>query len=713
MLRVVPTRVPGACARAAFALLVLGGACAPAGDPDAGAPGAAPRNLLLVTLDTTRADRLGCYGHAGAATPTLDGLAADGVLFETCVSATPTTLPSHATLLTGLEPFTHGARNNGTHRLPADVETLAERLRARGFATGAVVSAFVLDARFGLDQGFDRYDDDLSGGTGASESGYRETRADDAARRARAWLEQRGDERWFLWLHLFDPHADYAPPEPFATRFAADPYDGEIAWADAVLGELLAWLDGRGELDETLVVATADHGESLGEHGEATHGVFVYDATTRVPLLLRHPSLPAGTRVGGVAAAADVAPTALELLGLGAPDGLDGRSLAAAARGGAAPERAAYSESLLPLVNYGWSDLAALRDARHRYVRAPRPELYDLAADPGETRDLSSTSPDVASRLAADLAARVPSSPRDERRWTVADLEGEARASLAALGYVFDERAGDAVQDERADPKDRVRAIARQQEAEGLRLAGRLDDAEAAYRALLAKDPAAVPVRDALAALLAERGKLDEAAELHRGSLALPGASVENLLDLAELERRLGAAGWERSLALAKELDPRDPRPWVREGDHVHLGRDAAAARAAYERALALDERCAEAWLGLCRLAIAERDAPAAARAAQRATEADPTLHEAWFQLGAMRAAGGDLPEAVRCFERARDLAPEHAPTRIRLALVLTMSGRDADAVPELRRALELDRAEVERTARASPPLADLLRRAR
>jgi arylsulfatase A-like enzyme len=670
----------------------------------------APRNLLLVTLDTTRADRIGCYGYERAHTPTLDALAARGALFEHCITPAPITLPSHATILTGLEPFSHGARSNGTHYLPPEVATLAERLSAAGFATGAVVSAFVLDSRFGLDQGFDRYNDDLAAGAGGDSSGFRETRADDTLRRARGWLEERGDEPWFLWVHLFDPHSDYAAPEPWATRFAASPYDGELAFVDAELGRFLEWLGERDGLDGTLVAVTSDHGESLGEHGERTHGTFVYDATTRVPLILAHSSIARGRRIAQVVASADVTPTVLELLGLEAPTEVDGRSLAPLVRldAGELGARPAYSESMFPYYSYGWARLTALRDESWRRIHAPRPELYDLRADPGELMDVSGEHGAQAQRLDEHLDALLPDHEADARPLTGGGDDAEVRAALADLGYTL---GADETPDEsgRPDPKDRVREISRAQQAEGLRLAGRLAQAAELYRKAVADNPSAVPMRDALASILIELGEQAEALGIHRGSIALAGRRSDNFMVVADLERELGVGDWRDSLERAKTFDPRDPRPWVREAEFVHLPGDPEAALAAYRTALELDERHAPAWSGICRVEVGRRDLPAAISAGRKAVEADPGFARGWYELGALHVASNAPQQARPCLERARDLDAEDVQARVLLALTLQRLGDETAAVVELRGAWALDPTTTERLAASAPALTALL----
>jgi len=336
-LRLVP-RWLSVCTFVGTALAVLGGCgggrdsdTAPA--PEGATAPAGPPSIVLVSLDTTRADRLGCYGYAGAETPTLDALAAAGVVFEETSSPAPITLPAHASLMTGLGPHRHGVRDNGLHRLPDDLDTLGTILRARGYATAAVVGAAVLDRQYGLDAGFATWDDRMGGGALLAIPERDAAAVTDAALAAAADLEP----PFLLFVHYFDPHADYRPPPPFAERFRDRPYDGEIAFVDRELGRLLDGLRAAGALDGAVVSVVADHGESLGEHGERAHGVLLYRSTLRVPWILSAPGrLPAGRRVATFARLTDVMPTLVELAGASAPSGLDGTSLVAAARGTAA-----------------------------------------------------------------------------------------------------------------------------------------------------------------------------------------------------------------------------------------------------------------------------------------------------------------------------------------------------------------------------------------
>src|SRR3954463_9218229 len=348
-------------------------------------------NLLIVTLDTTRADRIHAYGFDGIETPNLDRMAREGVLFEQAVAPAPLTLPAHSSIFTGRFPPAHGVRDNGGFFLDARETTLAERLQARGFRTGGFVGAYVLDHKWGIAQGFQTYFDDFDLSKYQSLSlGSVDRPGNEVADKALQWLDGVGSKRFFGWVHFYDAHSPYDPPEPFKSRYAGHPYIGEIAFVDSQVGRLLAYLDAHHLADNTVVIVMGDHGESLGEHGEGTHGFFVYQATMHVPLLVRAPyDLMAGRRVADTVRSIDILPTALELLGVPSSEHLEGTSVVPLMTG-AKKELglAAYSEAIYPRFHFGWSDLRALTSGRYKYVAAPRPELYDLQEDPGETRNL-------------------------------------------------------------------------------------------------------------------------------------------------------------------------------------------------------------------------------------------------------------------------------------------------------------------------------------
>jgi arylsulfatase A-like enzyme len=427
----------------------------------------APRDVVLLTLDTTRADRLGAYGRPDARTPFLDRLGRQGAVIEEALCDVPVTLPSHTTLMTGIPALGHGVRYNAEFRVSDRARTIAEVLAASGFDTAAFVSALVLDSRFGLDQGFRRFDDELSPGYVKFDSTLyppethwlpkADRRADRTVDAALAWLDA-ARRPFLLWVHVYDPHFPFDPPPPWA-RTAAEGYLAEIQWTDRQLGRLLRGLEGRGLLDGAAVLATADHGEGLDQHREDGHGIFLYDDTMRVPLLLRAAgAVPAGTVLRGPARTVDVAPTLLELAGRRAALGL-GASLVGALAGRASlPDTLAYLESIKTRLFYGGSGLKALRSRDAKFVWAPRPELYDLAVDPGETRNLAERRPDLVARWSRVLEDFV----REIQEADLAAVEAyrpdaELREGLASLGYLGGDGGGEEeMRLEGHDPKDLV-----------------------------------------------------------------------------------------------------------------------------------------------------------------------------------------------------------------------------------------------------------------
>ena len=602
-------------ARRCCALLLLAAALASAcGRREQAAAAARParaERVVLVTIDTLRADHVGVYGAGPERTPTLDALAARGVRFEQAISPAPLTLPSHATLLTGRDPPAHRVHHNTLFRLEDGVPTLAAHLHERGFATAAFVGAFVLDSRFGLARGFDVYDDELSlrapsqGGAAVAERP-----ADQVVDAALAWLATAPD-RFFLWVHLYDPHAEHRPPAPFSARFAGDLYAGEIAFADAQLGRLVAALDARWPGGDTLLVATADHGESLGEHGEDTHSYTLYDATQHVPLIAVGPRIAAGASVPGVVRLADVAPTVLDALGAEPLPGASGRSLLPLAAGAEDAPRVAYLETLATQLDWRWSPLFGVRTARHKYLRAPRPELYDLQEDPKELHNLAATSPQLVAELdalvAERVAARGPALPNLE-------LTPDARARLEALGYL-----APAAQAAGSGPEGGFGAVGGVDPKDEIQLVGelhRLNDLLGEHRFEDAFD---------VAEGIGERG-------------------VE--LQILHLRAALGAGRTERARALAARLletAPESPETHAILGILHETAGESAEARAAYERALALRAPSAAPLTGLGRLAEAGGRLDESRRLYEEARAAPIPDPEPTWRLAALELERGDL----------------------------------------------------------------------
>jgi arylsulfatase A-like enzyme/Flp pilus assembly protein TadD len=658
---------------------------------------AAP-NVLLVTIDTLRADRVGAYGHVRAATPVLDRLAREGVLVEEAVVQVPQTRPSHASILTGRQPYEHGLRDNSSPPLEARLPTLATVLRDQGYDTGAVVGAYPVSRPSGLDRGFAFFDDPFGAGERATVRDPRtERRAAEVVDAALRWLQRPRTAPFFLWVHVFDPHAPYEAPAPYRKRFAAQPYDGEVAYVDAQLGRLLARLREGGTLDRTLVVVTSDHGEGLGDHGEDEHLLFVYDATLHVPLLLRLPGkLPAGVRVRGQFRSVDLMPTVLELLGRPAVPTSGASRAAALTTGGAIPANESYAESLYGSLHFGWAPLRALRAEGWKYIDAPRPELYRVADDPREARNRMADRAPVASAMRQRLSALDGGVPRPP----AAAVEGGAAERLAALGYV----AGGFFQGPLSgdDPKDRLQEFQghRRDFQEALRLFRRRD-LDGAIRILsrLAEpkqekgqvvERRSFNVEYYLGRSLLEKRRFAEAAEHLGRASALAPESVPVYVFRAQAQ----AAGGRPADALAT-LDgglartPDNAELLQAKGGLLLRGGRLAEARTVLERARKLDPDNVVTRVDLATLYRTQGDLEAARVEAAEAVGRHPKSPEALVAAGLVAGASGREDEAGRRFREALAQDAKHPDALYYLASVELRAGRPAAAVPLLEKLVQ------------------------
>lgn len=526
-----------------------------------------PLNVLLITLDTTRADRLGCYGYSPAKTPVLDRLAQQGVLFERAYAPVPLTLPSHASMLTGLYPPEHGLRNNGQAALPQGLPTLATELQAVGYETGAFVAAFVLDHKFGLQRGFETYNDDLSTADPSLHGHHQYRDGSLVIDSALRWLRPRISKPFFCWVHLFDPHFPYLTHEDrFGTQFQDRPYDAELAYVDNEIGRLLSTLQKSGALEHTVIVVVGDHGESLGEHGELSHSMTVYDATLQVPLLVISPqeSQP-GHRVAEPVSLVDLTPTLLDRLGMRPLPQASGRSLRAALSGGPLTTMPCYAETDEPYHSGHWSPLRALITQQWKYIRSPKAELYDLLADPRELQNLATESPDQLQKLEGELTA-WEERMNQRLAGNVALTEQERRA-LSSLGYAsFRGVAGQDVRPLR-DVKDMLPIYYKLNDAAAMIDAGRYDLAEPVLREVLAADDDYFAAHGELGRCLLKQNKLPEAVQSLRRTMELdPGADkVQSMLGAALFLQGDYVAAVE-ALEMAIRLNP-DPYQ-----NHFNLG---------------------------------------------------------------------------------------------------------------------------------------------
>jgi choline-sulfatase len=641
------------------------------------------RNVLLITIDTLRADALGAYGARTGATPWLDRLASQGVLFRDAHAHNVVTLPSHANILTGRYPFEHHVRDNAGFRLGADVPTLAGLLRARGYRTGAFVSAFTLDSRFGLDRGFDVYDDRFAGGGRPSPLQLPERRAAETVAAARDWLRWGSGQPAFCWIHLYDPHAPYAPAEPFASRHPGQPYTGEVAATDAALEPILApVLEGKGE--DTLLIVTADHGESLGEHGERTHGLFAYEATLRVPLLLHTPGLAGGAVVESPVGHVDILPTVLDALAIPVPEGLSGRSLLPLAAGAEPAPRSLYFEALTAMTNRGWAPLyGVLRDGA-KYIELPLPELYDLARDAREERNLAAS--DVGRR--ESLLGELRPFRAADRGLVRAEESADTREALRALGYL----ASAAPPPQKRytaedDPKRLVDLDTLMETVLARHREGDLDGAAALCRQILERRPDMPAAHLQLAILERKRGRPGEAVEALKKAVALVPEDAGTAALLGQYLTEAGEAGEAVTL-----LDPYAKRPdapldvrLARGIALAQLGRyDAALADLQAARDADASSAMVHVQLGTVYL-LQGRLAPARG-SFEAALLRDPDLALAHHSLALVAMRGGDEREAVRRWELALSRDPGLVDALLQLGSVLARRGRALEARPYLER---------------------------
>jgi choline-sulfatase len=682
---------------------------------------APPANILLVTIDTLRADRVGAYGYTGAQTPTLDRLARDGVLVQDAVVQVPQTRPSHASLFTGRLPYEHGLRDNFSPPLPARFPTLATSLRGRGYATAGFVGAYPVSRDSGLDRGFDHFDDPFSSeGKREAADERSERHAGEVVDRALAWLEASKRRPFFAWVHLFDPHAPYAPPAPWRERFAKQPYDGEVAYADSQLARLLAWLDGAGERERTLVVVTSDHGEGLGDHGEDEHLLFVYDTTLRVPLLARWPGrLRAGTRVQGQFRSVDLLPTLLDLLGA-PPVPTSGASRKPAFETGAPiPDNESYAESLYGQLHFGYAPLRSLRSGGLKYIEAPRAELYDLHRDPGETRNRLRERGLTATTMQKQLRAHDKTEPAA----ATAAVDEDAAEKLAALGYLggaffSGTSSGD-------DPKDKIVEFQthRRETTQALDLFRRRDYAGAARVFERLDRPAqradgqvverhSFNVSFYLGRSLLEMRRFDAAIAPLSDALELSPNTVHTYLYLSRAFA--GAGRVPEALATAErglERAPRNAELHQMKGRLLLRRGDVPGGQASLEKASSLAPKNALVAVDLSNLHRNRGDLPRGLAEAERAVRLDARSPETQVALGLALGALEREDEAAAAFRKAVDLAPRHPDALFFLAATELRAGRpDAatalldrlkSAFPDYPGAAEL-RAQTGRAA--SPP---------
>jgi arylsulfatase A-like enzyme/Flp pilus assembly protein TadD len=619
-------------------------------------PGPAPRdaNVLLITLDTTRADHLSCYAPNGAKTPHLDALAARGVRFANATVQVPLTLPSHACIMTGAYPTVHGLRDMGGFVLTPDHPTLASIAKSAGFETAAFVGSRVLSKHFGISNGFATYDDDMTAKTEEGLPGaFPERRASVVTDRALEWLKQNGNKKFFLWAHYYDPHAPYDPPEPYHRTYSKDAYSGEIAYTDEQVGRIFDWIDQADLSSRTLIVVTGDHGESLGEHGEMTHGIFLYDSTLHVPLIMAGPDVPAKKVIDEQVRSIDIMPTCLDFLHLSPGKEAQGVSLWPLIRDGRHVRTDfAYLETLYPRTFMGWSELRALRTDTMKMIIAPHPELYNLESDPHETVNLITSDRADAAKMEKKIWEIAGEGSKQEKLMS-SPVDAQTRRELESLGYVSAGTPKEIKLGTSApDPKDRVAVLKILSQVETLLNAKKYAAGAQLMAQGLKIDPAN-PLSHIYLALAYERmGQYERAVRVYEDAIEMKLGTDQIYSRLGKDELRLNHLDKAlAAMARGSEINPTDLDNLRNLGTaYLQVNRLEDAERT-FKAITVQNDKYAAAYNGLGLVAIRRDDAEGALRNFQKAMETDPGEVEPLLNLGLLYQKSGNKEQAIHYFE--------------------------------------------------------------
>ena len=656
-------------------------------------------NILFFTLDTTRADHIGCYGYSLIETPNIDRLAGQGFLFKNAISQSPLTLPSHASIFTGTYPFFHGVRDNGGFYLEGEKTTLAEVLQNAGWSTSAFIGAFVLDSRWGINQGFDYYYDHFDFAK------YKTISLDSVQRKGGEviqafsdWLEENWHKKFFSWIHLYDPHTPYEPPEPYKSRYGNRSwgrYDGEIAYVDSLIGQVVANLQKKGLLEKTLIVIAADHGESLGEHYESSHGFFVYDATQSVPLIIRIPSESfQGRVIESQVQNIDIMPSLLELLGLPKQKEVQGRSFLPAMAGRSGRERPAYSETFYPLYHYGWSELKSLRSSTYKFIQAPSPELYDLIRDPREQSNIYGSRSEEGKRLQRDLQTlqeEMLASGIENR--SPQNMDADTREKLMSLGYVggFTSSSKFAESGNRGDPKDKIILYNKIKQAEGAYVDREFDLTLKLLDEVLAEDPGIMEAHHVKANVYLQLERAEDAVIECREALKVDENYEAAISTMARAYKRLkkydeAVAGYSRVI----QLNPKDPNAHINLGEIYCETGDLDRAIGNLQTAIFLDPEHSAVARNLLGSAYLEKKLlEPAEKEIMLALQLRPQIPDAHYTLGLLYEQKGDTEKAILEYRKEIEIHPDAYPAHFNLALIYRKQGLLREAVGELREAIE------------------------
>jgi len=653
-------------------------------------------NYILITVDTLRADRIGCYGFSGISTPTMDMFARRGVKFEKCISTATLTLPSHASLMTGTYPTFHGVRDNGGFLVPQEMTTLAEMMKQNGYKTSAYVAAYVLDSKWGLDQGFDHYFDsfDLSKYKTVS-LGNVQRPGNEVIDEVLPWLAEHKQEKFFTWIHLYDPHTPYEPPEPYMEKYPNHPYIGEIAYTDSQLARLWQFLEENDLVENTVLVFASDHGESLGEHQEQSHGFCIYQEGVHVPLIFVTPF----EKLHGVSRArpvslVDVMPTILDLAGIQAPSQVQGKSLQPLfSKDSKGVESIAYSETFYPRFHYGWSELKSLQDERYKLILAPELELYDLQSDPDEERNIIDSQAAEARRMVAQIESFIDESSRGAYELDYSHMDEESREKLAALGYIGSFADSTSISwRQLSDPKDKINIFNQLGHARELGLQEEYEQAVEMIKNIIAQDPDIVDAYFSLGNLYTKWGKNKEALESYFQVLDKKPDDTFTVINIANAYIRLNELEKAKKFVLNKlEILSPDSQVYFVQGNIFYFLKDYENAVFYYKKCLELNPQSVSACNALGGIYVTQEKLEEAEELLQKAMEINPRLQSVNYNYAQLMEAKGDMEGAIKAYKQELEYIPHNFRAAFNLSRLYRISERVAEEQVYLEKTIEIN----------------------
>lgn len=651
-------------------------------------------NYILISVDTLRADRVGCYGFTYVETPTMDLFARRGVKFDDCTAVTPLTLPSHTSLLTGTYPTFHGVRDNGGFLVPQQIETLAEIMLKNGYQTSAFVAAYVLDSKWGLNQGFDFYFDrfDLSKFKTIS-LGQVQRPGHEVIEEVIPWLDEHKDEKFFTWIHLYDPHTPYEPPPPYDSLYPNRPYLGEIAYTDSQLARVWQYLEENNLVDNTVLVFVADHGESLGEHEESTHGFFIYQEGVHVPLIFITPfSELQGLSRASAVSLVDVMPTILDLAGIAIPSQVQGRSLLSLFSHEQPDSHSiAYSETYYPRFHYGWSELKSLQDGRYKLIMAPELELYDLQNDPDESQNLVDVQAGEARRLMRDLEAFIEESSQNAYELDYSNMDEDTRAKLAALGYIGTFTDSSSLSGRQlGDPKEKIVVFNRLGEARELGLQERFEEAVQIIKEITTSDPDVIDAYFTLGNLYFKWGKLQEALESFQHVLNMKPDDAFTVINIANSYIRMNKLEQAENFlqSQVEKLSP-DSQVFFIMGNIYNAQKKYDQAIVYYKKCMDLNPASASAYNALGGIYVIQGEHEEAERYLGKAIELNPKLRDLHYNYAQLQEAKGDLRAAVSAYLQELENIPHNFRASFNLSRLYRIQGKVAEEQKLLEKTIE------------------------